>query len=64
MYNETSVATDEVLPSGTWYTLDGVAHTGTITLQPYTSEILIKTSSQITANAGQMFQYVQEKVLL
>ncbi len=28
------------------------AHTGTITLQPYTSEILIKTSSQITANAG------------
>jgi hypothetical protein len=40
VYNETAV--EKMIPlTGAWQTLPGTNHSGTITLQPYTSEILI-----------------------
>lgn len=41
--NPTNVASNESLPAGTWYELDGTSHTGTISIPAYGGVILIKS---------------------
>lgn len=54
-YNATENAVVKTLPSGVWVTLNNISYSGTATLQPYTSLVLINTGATNiapTANAG------------
>lgn len=44
-YNATTTATAKGLPPGTWMDVYGDTYSGTITLQPYTSAVLINTGT-------------------
>lgn len=54
-YNATNAPVVKTLPAGTWVSVKGVSYSGTTTLQPFTSLILMNTgvaNVSPTANAG------------
>lgn len=55
LYDSTNTTTTISLPSGTWIDVTGTTYnTGSVTLQPYSSVVLINTGTNVapTANAG------------